>query len=102
MASLLTVMAPDALVAGSDRAGGHRRPPRPADHGARPQRLIAWDPEFLREGFAVQDTLQMDRLIYEVPQGADGETAKGLLDGAYGPIIERGESDWSGPLPTPS
>ncbi len=48
-----------------------------------PGSLLAWNPEFLREGFAVQDTLHPDRLVYGVPAGADGEQAKKMLDEVY-------------------
>jgi len=45
--------------------------------------LLAWNPEFLREGFAVKDTIAPDRLVYGVPAGEAGEQAKALLDGVY-------------------
>jgi UDPglucose 6-dehydrogenase len=45
--------------------------------------LLAWNPEFLREGFAVQDTIAPDRLVYGVPAGEDGERAAALLDEVY-------------------
>jgi len=45
--------------------------------------LLAWNPEFLREGFAVKDTIEPDRLVYGVPSGADGERAKAMLDEVY-------------------
>jgi UDPglucose 6-dehydrogenase len=55
-----------------------------------PGAILAWNPEFLREGFAVEDTLNPDRLVYGLPSGAEGETARALLDEVYGPIVERG------------
>jgi UDPglucose 6-dehydrogenase len=55
-----------------------------------PGALLAWNPEFLREGFAVQDTLEPDRLVYGIPAGAEGETARGMLDEVYASILSRG------------
>jgi UDPglucose 6-dehydrogenase len=44
---------------------------------------LAWNPEFLREGYAVADTISPDRLVYGVPSGEDGARAKALLDEVY-------------------
>ncbi|MWV60024.1 UDP-glucose dehydrogenase family protein [Rathayibacter sp. VKM Ac-2754] len=44
---------------------------------------LAWNPEFLREGFAVQDTISPDRLVYGVPAGDAGAAAKATLDEVY-------------------
>jgi UDPglucose 6-dehydrogenase len=44
---------------------------------------LAWNPEFLREGFAVQDTISPDRLVYGVPEGEDGQRARKILDEVY-------------------
>ncbi|TFC81871.1 UDP-glucose/GDP-mannose dehydrogenase family protein [Cryobacterium sp. TMS1-20-1] len=44
---------------------------------------LAWNPEFLREGFAVQDTISPDRLVYGVAPGAPGEHAVELLNEIY-------------------
>ena len=38
---------------------------------------LAWNPEFLREGFAVNDTLTPDRLVYGVISGAEADPATG-------------------------
>ena len=44
---------------------------------------LAWNPEFLREGFAVKDTISPDRLVYGVPSGHAGEQATALLNEVY-------------------
>lgn len=50
--------------------------------------LVAWNPEFLREGFAVQDTLRPDRIVYGVadPEGPE----VGILDELYAQALEAG------------
>jgi UDPglucose 6-dehydrogenase len=50
---------------------------------------LAWNPEFLREGFAVQDTLGPDRLVYGVPSGPAGERAAAILDEVYESALAR-------------
>lgn len=59
---------------------------------------IAWNPEFLREGFAVKDTLEPDRVVLGVQKpgmilnGAGQEVESIAEDGlreCFGPIIER-------------
>lgn len=52
--------------------------------------LLAWNPEFLREGFAVKDTLHPDRLVYGVEAGPRGEQARDLLDQVYAATLRDG------------
>jgi UDPglucose 6-dehydrogenase len=51
---------------------------------------LVWNPEFLREGFAVQDTLHPDRLVYGVPDGESGRLAKEALDEVYAAPLAEG------------
>jgi len=54
-----------------------------------PSATLVWNPEFLREGFAVKDTLHPDRLVYGVPGGTAGQRAVETLDEVYArPIAE--------------
>ncbi|MGV0618011.1 UDP-glucose/GDP-mannose dehydrogenase family protein [Mycolicibacterium elephantis] len=77
----------DALVVGKSTVpvGTARR----LAHGleaAGSQLELAWNPEFLREGTAVRDTLQPDRLVF----GVASEHAEKALVEVYGKIIENG------------
>jgi UDPglucose 6-dehydrogenase len=51
-----------------------------------PEVELAWNPEFLREGFAVQDTLRPDRLVF----GVHSEWAEQTLRASFAPVIEAG------------
>lgn len=51
---------------------------------------LVWNPEFLREGWAVHDTLTPDRLVVGVPDGAGGARAATLLREAYASAVATG------------
>ena len=51
---------------------------------------LMWNPEFLREGFAVEDTLSPDRLVYGLPEGDTANSAQEILDEVYETILATG------------
>jgi UDPglucose 6-dehydrogenase len=51
-----------------------------------PDAELAWNPEFLREGFAVADTLKPDRLVF----GVESAWAEERLREVFAPVIEAG------------
>ncbi|MPQ97940.1 nucleotide sugar dehydrogenase [Modestobacter sp. I12A-02628] len=86
--SLLAVLEPGQLVVGKSTV-----PVGTAGRLAElvgekvPGAMLAWNPEFLREGYAVQDTLHPDRLVYGLPSGPDGDVARARLDEVYASIV---------------
>lgn len=54
-----------------------------------PETDLAWNPEFLREGFAVEDTLKPNRLVV----GVTNENAEGVLREVYAKSLEE-ETPW--------
>jgi UDPglucose 6-dehydrogenase len=45
--------------------------------------VLAWNPEFLREGFAVDDTLRPGRLVFGLPEGPGAAAAEAMLRSVY-------------------
>ncbi len=83
--ALMPVLGPGALVVGKSTvpvgtAAGIAE--RVAGTGAH----VAWNPEFLREGHAVEDTLRPDRLVFGVTDPAD----EGLLREVYAALLDAG------------
>lgn len=87
--SLLPHLADGALVVGKSTVpvGTAARLAARLEADA-PHARLAWNPEFLREGFAVKDTLEPDRLVYGV--GPDDRHAASVLDQVYRAAIEAG------------
>lgn len=58
-----------------------------------PEVIFAWNPEFLREGHAVDDTIAPDRLVFGLPPESAGEAsrkrARELLSSVYADAIAR-------------
>jgi UDPglucose 6-dehydrogenase len=61
-----------------------------------PHADLAWNPEFLREGFAVEDTLTPNRLVV----GVVNDRAEGILKEVYAPVIALGTPWIRADLPT--
>ncbi len=61
-----------------------------------PQADLAWNPEFLREGFAVEDTLKPNRLVV----GVVNDRAENILKDVYKQILDLGTPWIRADLPT--
>ena len=55
-----------------------------------PEATLLWNPEFLREGHAVQDTLEPDRIVYGVEPGHAGDEAAKKVDEVYAMALSQG------------
>ncbi|MDQ0767973.1 UDPglucose 6-dehydrogenase [Pseudarthrobacter defluvii] len=67
---------------------------------ARPEAHLLWNPEFLREGHAVSDTLSPDRLVYGVAGGVEEHHGVQVLDRVYATPLEKGIPRLVADLPT--
>ena len=61
-----------------------------------PHADLAWNPEFLREGFAVEDTLRPNRLVV----GVTSDKAEEMLKEVYEPVLALGTPWIRADLPT--
>jgi len=53
---------------------------------AGPDIEVVWNPEFLREGFAIEDTLRPDRLVF----GVKDESGADAMRRVYAPLLDTG------------
>ncbi|RLP77438.1 UDP-glucose/GDP-mannose dehydrogenase family protein [Mycetocola tolaasinivorans] len=51
---------------------------------------LAWNPEFLREGFAVNDSMHPDRIVYGLADDGNRDELKQVLDAVYATPIAEG------------
>ncbi|MFE5407278.1 UDP-glucose dehydrogenase family protein [Microbacterium sp. NPDC056569] len=96
--ALLPYLRPGDIVAGKSTVPvgtAAELAPRIEATGA----TLVWNPEFLREGWAVKDTIEPDRLVVGVPADAAGEAAAELLREVYHPAAAAGTpfivTDWA-------
>lgn len=61
-----------------------------------PQAELAWNPEFLREGFAIEDTLRPNRIVV----GVTSDNAEETLREVFAPLLEIGTPWIRADLPT--
>ena len=73
-----TVVGKSTVPVGTARGIGEQLRPAGAD--------LVWNPEFLREGLAVEDTLHPDRVVL----GLDGTAGLATITSAYAPILQNG------------
>lgn len=85
---LVPLLTRDALILGKSTVpvGTAQRLSECADELAKDIEVeIAWNPEFLREGYAVRDTLSPDRVVLGRFSGGQAET---VCREIYGPILD--------------
>ena len=87
--ALVPHLSPGDVVAGKSTVPvgtAARLAPTVSSTGA----TLVWNPEFLREGWAVQDTIDPDRLVVGVPADPFGARAADVLREVYHPAVALG------------
>ena len=99
--ALMPYLSTDDLVVGKSTVPvGTAARLREAVRRAEPTAELLWNPEFLREGQAVSDTLRPDRLVYGVLNGSEDHPAVGVLDQIYAQPLSAGTPRLVVDLPT--
>ena len=89
----------DALIVGKSTVpvGTAARLAAEVSAASSPHHLeVAWNPEFLREGKAIEDTVRPDRLVF----GVTSEYAEKTLQEVYGSLLDAGTPHLTADLPT--
>ncbi|MDH3012547.1 UDP-glucose dehydrogenase family protein [Gordonia alkanivorans] len=87
---LIPLLSRDVLILGKSTVpvGTTQRLSERVDELAKDVEIeLAWNPEFLREGFAVEDTLHPDRVVLGAFSGGQAEL---ICREVYAPILEAG------------
>ncbi|MGY2745221.1 UDP-glucose dehydrogenase family protein [Arthrobacter sp. UYCu723] len=86
--ALLKYLAPGDIVVGKSTVPvGTASRLSDLVRGTEPGAHLVWNPEFLREGHAVADTLSPDRFVYGITDGSEDHPAVAVLDEVYaGPL----------------
>lgn len=101
IAGLLQHLAPGDIVVGKSTVPvgtAARLAQVIAEH--EPDAHLVWNPEFLREGHAVNDTLNPDRFVYGVHGGSEEHAAVTILDQVYATPLASGTPRLVTDLPT--
>ncbi len=91
VASLLPYLEPGDVVVGKSTVPvGTAELIDAQVRAAEPQACVLWNPEFLREGHALADTLHPDRFVYGVGEGERAADAVAVLDEVYAAALGGG------------
>jgi UDPglucose 6-dehydrogenase len=91
IATILTLLKPGDVVVGKSTVPvGTAEQVAERIEEQEPGAELVWNPEFLREGHAVADTLRPDRLVYGFRHGEGGQRAARVLDEVYAAALADG------------
>ena len=87
--SVLSIVKPGDVVVGKSTVPVGTAPRLAARvNEVCPTATLVWNPEFLREGFAVADTLGPDRVVIGTAGDEAGAAAAHRLTEVYGPVVD--------------